>query len=324
MCTAVSFLRGEHYFGRTLDLECSYGESVTVTPRNYPFFLRGGLTLTNHYTMIGVAHVADGYPLYYDAVNEKGLGMAGLNFPVSAKYRQPVSGKDNIAPFELIPWILGRCANLSEARRLLERVNLTDEAFSEKLPLTPLHWLVADCGGALAVECMEDGLYLHENPVGVLTNEPPFPMQMWNLSNYMGLSNQPAVNRLAPDVELRSVSRGMGGMGLPGDLSSASRFVRAAFARCNSVCGDSEAERVSQFFHILGSVTQPRGCVRMEDGKAVITVYSSCCNTDRGVYYYRTYGGSHIRAVDLRREDPDGQTLSVYPMREDWEPALQN
>ncbi len=324
MCTAVSFLQGDQYFGRTLDLEYSYDETVTVTPRNYPFHFRGGAVLNNHYALIGVAHVEEGYPLYYDAVNEKGLGMAGLNFPVSTRYGQPIPGKDNIASFELIAWVLGRCANLSEARRLLERVNLTGDAFSEKFPPAPLHWMVADRSGSLVVECREGDVRLHENPIGVLANEPPFPVQMWNLSRHMGLSAQPIVNRMAPGVELQTDSRGMGAMGLPGDLSSPSRFVRAAFVRHNSVCGGSEGERVSQFFHILGSVTQPRGCVRVEGEKSVITVYSSCCNTDKGIYYYKTYQGSHVHAVDLHGENLDADRLSVYPMKEDWVPDLQN
>ena len=324
MCTAVSFCSGDHYFGRNLDLEYSYDETVTVTPRNYPLSFRSGLSLTNHYAMIGVAHVEEGYPLYYDAVNEKGLGMAGLNFPVSTEYKQPVSGKDNIASFELVPWVLGRCASLSEARRLLERINLTGEFFSERFPVTPLHWLIADRSGSLTVECLREGLRVHQNPVGVLTNEPPFGMQMWNLSNHMGLSARPPVNRLAPGVDLPAVSRGIGAMGLPGDLSSQSRFVRAVFARYNAMCGDSEQERVSQFFHILNSVAQPRGCVRPEGDKSVITVYSSCCNADRGTFYYRTYNGSHTHAVDLHRENLDGRNLSVYPMGEDWAPVPQN
>jgi len=324
MCTAVSFLKKDHYFGRNLDLEYSYDETVTVTPRNFPFRFRSGPALDNHYAFIGVAHVEEGYPLYYDATNEKGLSMAGLNFPVSTDYKDPAADKDNIAPFEFIPWVLGRCANLSEARRLLERVNLTETAFSEKFPLTPLHWMVADRSGSLAVECARDGLRVHENPTHVLTNEPPFRVQMWNLCNYLGLSAQPTVNRFAPKVDLRAISRGMGAMGLPGDLSSQSRFVRAAFVRLNAVCGDSEQECVSQFFHILGSVAQQRGCVRTEKGKYDITVYSSCCNTDKGIYYYKTYEGSHIHAVDLHRENLDGSDLAVYPMKEDWNPALKN
>lgn len=324
MCTAISFLTRDHYFGRNLDLEYSYDEAVTVTPRNFPFRFRCGGELNYHHAIIGMAYVAEGYPLYYDATNERGLSMAGLNFPVSTYYKDVTPGWDNIAPFEFIPWVLGQCADLTEARKLLEQVNLVEISFNKELPLSPLHWMVADRSGSLAVECAKDGLRIHDDPAFVLTNEPPFRVQMWNLCNYLGLSSQPPVNRFAPDVDLQAISRGMGAMGLPGDLSSQSRFVRAAFVRLNSVCGDSEQESVSQFFHLLGSVEQQRGCVKMEDGSYEITVYSSCCNTDKGIYYYTTYEGSGIHAVDLHREDLEGSTLSVYPMKEDWTPDVQN
>lgn len=324
MCTSVSYLTKDHYFGRTLDLEYSYGEAVVVTPRNFPLPFRRADCLRRHHAIIGIAYVADGYPLYYDAVNEHGLGMAALNFPVSAHYQQALPGRDNVAPFEFVPWVLGQSASLEQARALLERVNLVELSFSDALPLTPLHWMLADRGGCLAVECTRDGLRVHDNPLKVLTNEPPFRVHMWNLCNYLGLSSAPAVNRLAPETDLRAISRGMGAMGLPGDLSSQSRFVRAAFARLNSVSGESEEESVSQFFHILHSVEQPRGCVRLEDGRQVITVYASCCNADRGIYYYTTYEGSSLNAVDLRREDLEGDALAHYPLDKGWRPVVQN
>ena len=103
MCTAAAFQTKDFYFGRTLDYECSYGECVTVTPRRYPFSFRHMGRLDAHYAMIGMAHVADGYPLYYDAVNEAGLGMAGLNFVGNAQYAEVQEGKENVAQFELIP-----------------------------------------------------------------------------------------------------------------------------------------------------------------------------------------------------------------------------
>jgi choloylglycine hydrolase len=296
-------------------LEFSYDEAVTVTPRNYPFAFRSGGRLASHYAMIGVAYVVDNFPLYYDATNEKGLSMAGLNFPGEADYKQPVCGKDNIAPFEFIPWVLGQCADLGQARTLLERLNIVEMPFNDQLPLTPLHWIIADREGALTVECVREGLRVYDNPVGILTNSPPFDFQMWNLSNYMSLSRDSTpVNRFCPQLELKPYSRGMGAIGLPGDLSSASRFVRAAFTRMNSVSGDSEAESVNQFFHILGSVMQQRGCCLMEDGKYEFTIYSSCCNTDRGIYYYVTYDNSQLTAVDMHREDLDASTLAVYPL----------
>lgn len=314
MCTAITYQTRDHYFGRNLDLEYSYHEVVTITPRNYPFRFRKTNGLKTHYAMIGMAHVADGFPLYYEATNETGLSMAGLNFPDNADYKPEAPGKDNVAPFEFIPWLLGQCADLAQARELLARVNLIRLPFSANLPLSPLHWMISDRSGSITVECVRGGLWVYDNPVGVLTNNPPFDFQMLNLTNYMGLSRDAPVNRFCPELDLKPYCLGMGAMGLPGDLSSASRFVRAAFTRLNSVSGGSESESVSQFFHILGSVAQQRGCVRLENGSYEVTLYSSCCNTDRGVYYYTTYENSQITAVDMHREDLNGQALSVYPL----------
>lgn len=314
MCTAVSYQTEDHYFGRNLDLECSFGETVTVTPRNYPFRFRRAGELARHYAMIGMAHVQDGYPLYYEAVNEAGLGMAGLNFPGNARYAPPAEETDNVSPFEFIPWILGRCGGLDQARKLLERVNLTDIPFSDELPLSPLHWMLADRSGCLTVECVREGVKVYENPVGVLTNNPPFDVLMLRLSDYMGLSDSPPTNRLAPGLPLALYSRGMGAMGLPGDLSSASRFIRAAFTRLHSAAPGTNEESVSQFFHILRSVEQTRGCVRLEDGSCERTIYSCCCNADRGIYYYTTYENSQITAVDLHREDLEAATVSCWPL----------
>lgn len=324
MCTAVSWKTRDHYFGRNLDLEFSYEEAVTVLPRGYPLRFRRCGELMRHYAMIGMAYVSEGYPLYYDAVNETGLGMAGLNFPNNAHYRPAEAGKDNVAPFELIPWVLGQCADLKQARALLKRLCLTGIPFSERLPLSPLHWMISDKTGSLVVESVREGLKIYDDPVGVLTNNPPFDMMRFQLNNYMGLSNQQPVSRFASGLELDAYSRGMGAMGLPGDLSSVSRFVRAAFIRSNSVSGESERESVSQFFHILRSVEQQRGSVQMPDGRYEITVYSSCCNTDRGIYYYTTYDNSRINGVDMHREDLEGARLIRYPLLREQPVCIQN
>ncbi len=313
MCTALSFLTGSHYFGRTLDLEYHYAESVVVTPEHFTLAMRHCPALERHYAIIGIATVADGSPLYYDAANEKGLAIAGLNFPVSARYHSVDESKDNIAPFELIPWVLGQCANVPEAVRLLAGVNLTDTAFSPQYPAAPLHWMISDRQRSIVVEPMESGLVIHENPVCVLTNEPPFDIQRLMLNNYAGLSSLPPENRFSPALDMEAYSRGMGALGLPGDMSSPSRFVRTAFARHNSVCGMGEEESVSQFFHIIDIVSQPRGCVRIGDGY-VTTVYASCCNTDRGIYYYTTYENRSISSVDLHRAGKDGSALISYPL----------
>ena len=122
MCTAATYRTKDFYFGRTLDYEISYGDQIVVTPRNYAFPLRNGGELKSHYAMIGMACVMQDYPLYYDAANEKGLCIAGLNFVGNAYYGKPVEGKDNLAQFELIPWLLGSCASVKEVRQLLPRL----------------------------------------------------------------------------------------------------------------------------------------------------------------------------------------------------------
>ena len=324
MCTAATYKTKDHYFGRNLDLEFSYHETVTVTPRSFPFRFRMAPALETHYAMVGMAYVAEGCPLYYEATNEKGLSMAGLNFPGNAFFSPAEEGKDNIAPFEFIPWILGQCVTLDDARALLTRIHLTDTPFSDSLPITPLHWIISDREASLTVESVRDGLKVYDNPVGILTNNPTFDFHMTNLSNYMALSIDPPTDRFSPSLGLKPYSRGMGAMGLPGDLSSASRFVKAAFTKLNSVSGDSESESVSQFFHILGSVAQQRGCVRMEDGRYERTIYSSCCNTDKGIYYYTTYENSQITGVDMHHEDLDAAQLVSYPLIEGQQIRMQN
>lgn len=324
MCTAATYKTKDHYFGRNFDLEYSYSETVTVTPRNYPLRFRYLGELKQHYAMIGVAYVFKDYPLYYDATNEKGLSMAGLNFPGNADYKDVVPDKDNVAIFELMPWLLGRCATVEEVREQLGRLNIIKEGFSAELPASPLHWIIADREKSIVLESVKEGLKVYDNPVGVLTNNPPFDYHLHNLANYMTLSAEAPVNSFADGVELKAYSRGMGAMSLPGDLSSASRFIKAAFTRCNARSGEGEMESVSQFFHILGSVEQQRGCVHMGKGEYEITLYSSCCNTDKGIYYYVTYDNRSISAVDMHRCDLDGAQLMSWPLRKEQDVFFQN
>lgn len=324
MCTAISYKTKEHYFGRNLDLDYSFEENVIVMPRNFPFAFRYAEAPEKSFSLIGAGIVREGVPLFYDATNEKGLSMAGLSFAKNALY-QPLSEKlFNVAPFELIPWVLTRCRNVTEARRLLEKTNVAHLDFSQELPAAELHWMISDERENLVLECTKEGMKLYDNPLGVLTNNPPFPFQLFFLSNFMCLSNQPPVNNFCKSLNLEEYSRGMGAIGLPGDLSSPSRFVRAAFNKMNSVYSNSELKRVSQFFHLLCSVSQTRGAVQLKTGAYEYTVYSSCCNTRKGIYYYTTYNNGAINAVDLRRESLDGDTLSLYPMKKEGEILFLN
>ena len=274
--------------------------------------------------MIGIGIVSDDYPLYFDATNEKGVSIAGLNFPDYAKYYKCKSGFDNIAPFELIPWILSQCKDILEVKKLLLKINIINENFKENMPLTPLHWIIADKLSSITLETTAEGMKIYDNPVGVLTNNPTFDMQMFNLNNYMSITKGVPKNSFSDKLNLSVYSNGMGGLGLPGDLSSASRFVKASFTKLNSVTPDTEYGSISQFFHILGSVYQERGCVEVKKGLYEITRYSSCCNTDEGIFYYKTYNNNRLSAVDMNKENLDINKLITYKITDKEDIFFQN
>ena len=313
MCTAISYLANSHYFGRNLDVLSIYEESVVITPRRYPFFFRNGQKTESHYAFIGMAHTEDGYPLYYDATNEKGLSVAALSFPGEAVYHEKSPDLLNLAPWELIPLILCQCETAAQAKNLLSRTNMINEKFREDIPLTPLHFLIADEKESFVAEPTKKGLILSENPVGILTNSPPFDFQMQYLNLFMGLSNNPVENRFSKEISFQKFSRGMGALGLPGDLSSPSRFVRAVFTKVHAIKGKDEAHDIRQFFHILGSVEQQMGCVQLGD-QFEFTAYSSCCDTRKGIYYYKTYNNFSIVGVDMNKEDLNGEEIITYPV----------
>lgn len=323
MCTAATYKTKDHYFGRNLDYEFSYNETVTITPRNYPFAFRTMGKNNKHYAMIGMAFVQNDYPLYYDATNEMGVSIAGLNFPNNAFYPKKARGKNNVAPFEFIPYILCTCKSVAQARKLLANLNIYDENFSEQLPHSPLHWIIADAKESIVVEPLKEGLKVYDNPVGILTNNPTFDYHLTNLSNYANVSRQEPQNKFAENFNLVPYSRGMGGIGLPGDLSSASRFVKATFTKLNSLSGEDELESVNQFFHILTSVEQQKGCCKVEKGFEY-TIYSSCCNTDKGIYYYTTYNNRQIVGVDMNKEDLKSASLKSYPLLKQESLFIQN
>lgn len=303
MCTAISYLTDQHYFGRNLDYEISYNQKILITPRNFPLTFRQYPKIGKHYAIIGMGICENDYPLYFDATNEKGLSIAGLNFKGNAVFNHYLEGAYNVASFEFVPWILSQCTSISEVKNLLKKTNITNESFSEKIKPAELHWLISDRKNSLTVESTIDGLKIYDNPVGVLTNNPNFEMQMFNLNNYMNLSASPIENNFSKEIDFTKYSRGMGAIGLPGDLSSMSRFVRTVFTKENSICEKDELSGIHQFFYILESVFQQKGCTKLENGKYEYTQYISCCNTDKGIYYYKTYSNSQISAVSMENEN---------------------
>lgn len=306
MCTAIVFGEGNRYFGRNLDYEVSFGESVVVVSRNLNLKFRYLPDLKNHYAFVGMAHVKDGYPLLYEATNEKGLSIAGLNFVGNCQFaRCALDARVNLCQFEMIPYIMAKCASVREACSVFDRINLLGEAFTHELPVAQLHWMLSDEKECCVFEITRCGVNVFCNNWGVLTNNPPFLYHEYNLNLYRGLSNGDLSAGFGDGMPHDRFSRGMGAFGMPGDWSSTSRFVRAAFVRACSMrargCGEQSEECIDdvvQFFHILSSVAMVKGCVAVGNDFEY-TQYSSCCDARRGVYYFKTYGETCIRRVDM-------------------------
>ena len=334
MCTSIAFngASGALYFGRNLDWESGFGEVPVFAPRNWSCTWAFNGELANNtaapaqetqdastrsdapHAVLGIEIAAQDTPLYFDCMNEAGLAMGGLLFAGFAQYEaEPVNGKINIASYEFPLWVTRNFSTVDQVLEVLNKVAIIGAPIAGMDP-TPLHWMIADKEEAITVESVKEGLKVYDNPAGVMTNNPPFDQQMHNLSNFMNLSPKSPENRFSSKLPLSCYSRGMGALGLPGDLSSQSRFVRVAFVKMNSVSGDSEWESVSQFFHILGSVDQQKGCCDVGDEKYEYTIYTSCCNASKGIYYYTTYDNHQINGVDMHRENLDSETLFRYPL----------
>lgn len=286
MCTAIV---DSHLFGRTLDLEASYGEEIAISGRNFQFEFIHEKKSRRHFAIIGTAHVSNGIPLYYDAVNEMGLCAAALRFSDLTVYRRPMENRLNLASFEVIPWILCNFGSTNEALVAINSLNVTFDDISPALPSTPLHWIVADTKSAFVIESVADGVKIYENKLGVMTNAPDFPTQSAALKN----SNP---NRLL------------------GDGSSTSRFVRAHYAKANAMRDADSTSAISHFFHVMSSVSLPYGYSRGIGGKPMKTLYTSCIDMKDLIYYFTTYSCRQIHGVRLSAFEPESDKLITLPM----------
>ena len=284
MCTAINETENFHLFGRTLDVEKSFGERVVIVPSGFNFsFMHEGQACTLN-AIIGMAHLDGKAPLFYDGMNEHGLCAAALRFPELCKYHEATDGKINLASFELIPYILANFNSASAAKAALTNLNITPDSFSDKLPTTELHWIVADKFESFVIESREDGVHIYDNPYGVLTNAPDFPTQCFVLDNF----RDP----------------------LLGDLSSSARFNRAVNAKMYTTAPENNEAALTRFFHILGTVNQPDGLFRA-DARRLRTLYTSCMDTENKTYYFTTYDCRTIYAVKL---SPKDSALTAFPI----------
>lgn len=293
------------------------GNSAVVSPRNYEFKFKEAESIKSHAAMVGMAIVAEGYPLYFEGMNEYGVGICGLNFSGFCEYNsEKEEGKVNIGSFELIPYLLSTAKSVDDIKEMMKNVNIRDTSFSAQYHWSPLHWLAGDKDKTVVIERTASGLHVYDNPVNVLTNQPEFPSQYYNFCNYMGLTSDYPTNRIAPQEKLQVYGTGMGSNGLPGGLSSVERFVRAGFTTANSKADNTDEASLTQYFHIMQSVGQANGCDQVDGGLYEITQYSCGANLATMDFYWTTYGNQQINGIRASKLNLDASELYVYPTSE--------
>lgn len=329
MCTGLNLVtkNGEHIFGRSLDVICSYGESINIVPRNFNWLnVVDNKSYQTKYAIIGMSIVVNNHPLFFDGTNEKGLAGAGLNFLSFAKFsEEAIEGKNNISASDFLLWALGNFSNLEELKIALENLNLVNKGINEKISVQGLHWIFTDLTGkSIVVENMEDGMHVYDNLVGVLTNDPTFPWQITNLNQYVPLSAEEPSKKKIVDLNISPYGHGLGMCGMPGDYSPAARFVRTVFFKNNIACAEDEKSGVTAFFKILSTVNIPKGSEREKNGHMNYTSYKSAMCQESGTYYYTTYDNRRINAVSLFKEDLDSKEIINFKLNKEEDILFQN
>ncbi len=294
MCTSLtlSLPDGSQLFGRTLDWHEHFHEQILRIPRGFlldpEHKMDKDASVHSRYAILGMGTEAEGYPLLADGMNDHGLCMAGLRFAASARYlpvtAMPPEGAVCLAPWEMMPYVLGFCATLDEAREALARVRVVNRPFStergESIPNAPLHWHISDGGGgSLVAEATARGLELHTAPLGVMANDPTYPAQV-----------------AAYEGHLRA------GKPLPEGYDSTARFIRAACLREHTVdmLAEEACDPIAAFFDMAAQVSPPAGAVPAVGGKGwQTTLYTCCMDGARGKYYYTTAESTAVHEVRI-------------------------
>lgn len=306
-----------------MDLNYSINELALIIPRNYKINFKKINSISSHFSIIGIGVIKDDYPLLAEAANEKGLAIAALNFPSNATYYEIKEGKINLAPYELMLYLLAKCENITQVKLALTNINVINEHFSEDIKNTPLHFMVSDTSSSIVIETLNDKMHVIDNPFNVLTNNPPFYYHKENVNNYMKLNVNDPINTFDDSLNLTNYSYGLGLLGLPGDCSSASRFIKALFIKNNMEHFNNEFDNVKAFFNCLESVKMIKGIINTSLGYEY-THYTSCINLNKGYLYYKTYDNPTINMIELCNEDLNSNKLIHYSLIKQCNICRQN
>ncbi|TQI69051.1 choloylglycine hydrolase family protein [Clostridium sp. KNHs216] len=305
MCTAITLQsqQMENFFGRTMDFSYDIEPKLYVMPQNY---LWGNVLNGNHfynrYSFMGIGQETDGMLGFFDGVNEKGFAAAALYFAGYAQFDSQIKegGKEPVASLDFLHYMLGRCGSVEDLKRLIPHISLIGLQDPVTRTVAPLHWIATDKGGECAVvEQTERGLEIFSNPIGVMANSPDFSWHMTNLRNYAEVSPKQAEEAYWGKIQLKPFGQAAGTMLLPGGYTSPERFVRAAYLKTHVQTPLDRTEAAITCFHIMESVTIPKGAVTTSRDTYDYTKYIAFMNTNTCEYFFRTYRNPQIATACL-------------------------
>lgn len=323
-CTGISLTAqdGSQVVARTVEwaatpMQCGY----VVAPRghshqSYTPTGSNGLIYKAVYGYVGI--YTEYEPFVVEGVNETGLSAGLFFFPQYGEYA-PYNSADNdktLCDMQFVSWVLSQFSSIDEVKAGINKIDLV--TLNHKIGA--VHWRIAEPNGRMVVlEVVEGVPHFYENELGVLTNAPGFNWHMTNLNNYVNLEpGSAADNTLKPGITLHSLGHGSGMLGLPGDFTPPSRFVRAAFYQTTSPVWKTGFETVVQAFHILNNFDIPIGTQHVKadipEGMPSATQFTAATDQKAMKFYYRTAWNSNIRCIDLNTIDFKNIRYQSHPL----------
>ncbi|MFT8871283.1 MAG: choloylglycine hydrolase family protein [Sporolactobacillus sp.] len=329
MCTSLTLTTtdSKHLLGRNMDFPTDLGQNVLLTPRNYVWRDSLDASRQTRFAVLGMGMAAGDYIGYADGFNEAGLMCATLYHPGFATYQPRLEASDDnaLAPSDVVFWLLSQFSELKAASEALRHTTLLDVPLPLLGVTPPLHWILSDRSGAcLVAEVLKDGLHLHNNPVGVMTNAPDLPWHLAHLRQFINLHAAQVADTVWENLRLTPFGEGSGAVGLPGDFTPPSRFVRAAFLKHHLTGIDTELSGVTGLFHVLAACALPKGAVVTAQGQEDITLYTSVMCSESATYYYTGYDNQQLTAIHLFHEDLNATRPKLFPFKREQAVALEN
>lgn len=327
MCTGIRLIAadGSVVYGRTMEFGYDTESEIIVIPRNY--LLSGtapenasGLSWNARYAVVGVAML--NVIGVVDGINEKGLAGGLFYFPHYAQYQTiPTNHNKNIiAPWQLLTWILTQWQTVAEVKQALPTIIVPNIILSAWGCVPPMHVIVHDTHGkSLVIEYVDGIVTMHDNPLGVITNAPIFDWHLTNIKNYIRLSPYNSSSLELNGVQFDALGQGSGMLGLPGDFTPPSRFIRAvAYSACVIDTKTAEQTRDTAF-HILNLFNIPRGVIAEKTKDTVhydYTQWTTVADLHNKEYYWHTYDNNELSKIDLLKTNLDASTHTIIKMEQ--------